>query len=69
MIGCWMNMHSVLVSASTLGITLPGNIRESVFSLIIKSSTSSSSSSSSVFSTWTVMASIENSDGASAVAP
>merc|ERR1719500_516940 len=47
MIGCWMNMHSVLVSASTLGITLPGKIRESVFSLIIKSSTSSSSSSSS----------------------
>ena len=29
MIGCWMNMHSVLVSASTLGVALPGNIRES----------------------------------------
>ena len=29
MIGCWMNTHSVLVSASTLGDALPGKMSES----------------------------------------
>ena len=27
--GCWMKTHSVLVSASQFGVSLPGNIRES----------------------------------------
>merc|ERR1719479_357422 len=36
----WMKTHSVLVSASQFGV-LPGNIRESVFSLIRKSTSSS----------------------------
>ena len=44
--GCWMNTHSVFVSASTAG-DASGNTNESVFSLITNSSSSFSSSSTS----------------------
>merc|ERR1719499_439320 len=52
-LGCWMNTHSVFVSASTAG-EARGKTKESVFSLITNSSSSftSSSSSDSSSSTW-----------------